>query len=146
MTHDPHHLTGAYAAGALDDAETAEVEAHLEVCADCAREVADLREALAELSLLTEATPPPELRSAVLASIRTVRPLPPLPAVAPVVAQDEWRPMVATVTPLAPRRRALTWLATAAAVIALVAGGFAWHPWAPDRPAVTTAQSVLSSC
>ncbi len=141
MTHDPHHLTGAYAAGALDDHERAEVESHLLVCADCAREVADLREALAELSILTEAAPPPGLRDSVLASIATVRPLPPaasdpMPAAAPVLA---------TVTPLAPRRRVLTWLASAAAVLALVAGGVAWHPWSPDRPGVTTAQSVLDA-
>ncbi len=139
MTHDPHHLTGAYAAGALDDAERAEVESHLTVCADCAREVADLRETLAELSVLTEAEPPPALRASILAAVAEVRPLPP---VTPHVAST---PAVATVTRLAPRRRPLTWLASAAAVLILVAGGFAWHPWSPDGPGTTTAQSVLDA-
>lgn len=159
MTHDPHHLTGAYAAGALSDAERAEVEAHLLDCADCAREVADLREALAELSVLAESEPPPELRASVLSAISTVRPLPPevpestvrptgpAPTAQPT-ASEPAAPVApthsATVTSLSSRRRARTWLASVAAVAALIVGGLVWQPWA-DRTGTTTAQSVLDA-
>ena len=147
MTHEPHHLTGAYAAGALDDAERAEVEAHLLECADCAREVADLQETLAELSLLTEAAPPAALRVAVLESIATVRPLPPVTAsnadASPAATRAaEVAEPTATVTPLAPRRRVLTWLAAAAAVLAIAVGGLAWHPWSEDA-SQTVADAVI---
>jgi anti-sigma factor RsiW len=142
MTHDPHHLTGAYAAGALDDEERGEVEAHLRECSDCAAEVADLREALAELSVLAEADPPPALREAVLASIKEVRPLPPLTSDAAPVARDE-RPL-ASVTPLSSRRRVLTWLTSAAAAVALLVGGLVWHPWSTGDSRLT-AQSVIDA-
>ena len=141
MTHDPHHLTGAYAAGALDDAERAEVKAHLGECADCAAEVADLREALTELSVLAEVDPPPALRESVLASITQVRPLPPLsPGAAPVVRERSG----ASVTPLRSRRRVLTWITSAAAAVALLVGGLAWHPWTSGDSRLT-AQSVLDA-
>jgi anti-sigma-K factor RskA len=142
MTHDPHHLTGAYAAGALDDDERAEVEAHLSECADCAAEVADLREALTELSVLAEADPPPALRETVLASIKHVRPLPPLTSDgAPAV--QEGSPL-ASVTTLRSRRRVVTWITSAAAAVALILGGLVWHPWNSGDSRLT-AQSVLNA-
>ena len=51
----------------LDAEEMAEFEAHLATCEYCQEEVAEFAEALAELSLLTQATPSPTLRSNVLA-------------------------------------------------------------------------------
>jgi hypothetical protein len=86
MNADLHHLSGAYAVDALDDAERAAFESHLLGCADCRAEVAELTAAGHSLAALTEATPPPSLRASVLSGISQVRPLPPLPedAAAPV--------------------------------------------------------------
>jgi anti-sigma-K factor RskA len=77
MSADIHGLSGAYAVDALDTDERAAFEQHLAQCAECQAEVASLREAAAGLAALSETAPPPELRRAVLAGIKTVRPLPP---------------------------------------------------------------------
>ena len=42
MSPDLHHLSGAYAVDALDDAERTSFEQHLAGCADCRAEVAEL--------------------------------------------------------------------------------------------------------
>ena len=78
MSADVHSLVGAYAVDAIDEQERAAFERHLAECPECRAEVASLAEAGAQLSLVSETTPPPALRAAVLAAIRTVRPLPPL--------------------------------------------------------------------
>ena len=78
MSPDLHHLSGAYAVDALDDAERASFEQHLAACADCRAEVAELSATAHSLGALTEATPPASLRSSVLSGIARVRPLPPL--------------------------------------------------------------------
>ena len=78
MSPDLHHLSGAYAVDALDDAERASFEQHLAVCADCRAEVAELSATAHSLGALTEATPPASLRASVLSGIARVRPLPPL--------------------------------------------------------------------
>lgn len=75
--HDPHGAVGAYVADALDDDERTVFEQHLEGCESCRREVAEFTETAAELTWLSEATPPPSLRTSVLWQIATVRPLPP---------------------------------------------------------------------
>ncbi|HEY5978794.1 MAG TPA: anti-sigma factor [Microlunatus sp.] len=75
--HDPHGAVGAYVADALDDDERTVFEQHLETCESCRREVAEFTETAAELTWLSEATPPPSLRTSVLWQIATVRPLPP---------------------------------------------------------------------
>jgi anti-sigma factor RsiW len=75
--HDPHGAVGAYVADALDDDERTVFEQHLEGCENCRREVTEFTETAAELTWLSEATPPPSLRTAVLWQIATVRPLPP---------------------------------------------------------------------
>ena len=80
MNADLHHLSGAYAVDALDDAERTAFEQHLAGCTDCRAEVAELSAAAHSLGALTEATPPPSLRASVLSGISQVRPLPPLPA------------------------------------------------------------------
>lgn len=89
---DLHALTGAYAMDALDDLERARFERHLASCAECAREVAELRETATALGSLTDTPPPAGLRDRVLADIGTVRPLPP-PSAAP--RRRRWRPLVA---------------------------------------------------
>ena len=77
MSPDLHHLSGAYAVDALDDAERASFEQHLAGCADCRAEVAELSATAGSLASLTETTPPPSLRDSVLSGIAQVRPLPP---------------------------------------------------------------------
>lgn len=74
---DVHAAVGSYVADALDGDERAEFEAHLAVCETCRREVAELSEATAQLSVLAQSPPPPEVRAGILSAIGTVRPLPP---------------------------------------------------------------------
>ena len=80
MSADIHGLVGAYAVDAIDEQERSAFELHLAECPECQAEVASLREAAAQLSLMTQTAPPSSMRDAVLAGIRTVRPLPPLEA------------------------------------------------------------------
>lgn len=74
---DLHGNVGAYAVDALDLPERAEFRAHLEFCPSCRLEVAEFREATAELALLMTSRPPTELRATTLGAVRGVRPLPP---------------------------------------------------------------------
>ncbi|MGX7679048.1 anti-sigma factor [Jatrophihabitans sp. DSM 45814] len=78
MSPELHALAGAYALDALDNDERSVFEEHLADCPDCAIEVESLQSAAAELSHITETTPPPALRADVLAAIGRVRPLPPV--------------------------------------------------------------------
>jgi anti-sigma-K factor RskA len=75
--HELHLLTGGYAVDALTDAERAEFEKHLDRCPACAEEVRGLRETAAKLALATAVTPPPGMRSRVLAAAPRTRQLPP---------------------------------------------------------------------
>ncbi|HYN67705.1 MAG TPA: zf-HC2 domain-containing protein, partial [Ornithinibacter sp.] len=95
MSPDLHHLSGAYAVDALDDAERASFEQHLALCADCRAEVAELSATAHSLASLAEATPPPSLRASVLSDIARVRPLPPL-------TQDAGAPAPAAAVPSTP--------------------------------------------
>ena len=92
-----HEDAAAYALASMDAAELAEFEAHLASCVFCQQEVAEFRNTAAELSLLTQETPPPRLRQNVLTVIQQVPQLP---------AGDEVgeRP----VTPATPIRRTST--------------------------------------
>jgi anti-sigma factor RsiW len=65
-----HELAGSYALNALDTTELAEFEAHLATCPTCQADVSEFCETAAELSLLSLATPPPELRDNILAAIQ----------------------------------------------------------------------------
>lgn len=71
-----HDLTAAYAVDALTGAEARDAEAHLEGCAACRAELAQLREALADLAAPVE--PPPAMRARVLAALDDVEQLPPV--------------------------------------------------------------------
>ena len=180
MSPDLHHLSGAYAVDALDEAERESFEQHLAECADCRAEVAELSATAHQLSSMSEATPPPALRAAVLHRVTQVRPLPPVvddPAavavtsISPGSSPDPLagnepgpaEPVVAgtttetdtgsggsggldgsrrsggsggsggTVVPFV--RRTSTWLAAAAAAVAIAVGGIAWGPWSdPGSP------------
>ena len=54
---------------ALDAAERAEFEAHLDSCELCQQDVAEFSETAADLSFLTQAAPPPTVRANVLAAM-----------------------------------------------------------------------------
>ena len=100
--HDPHGAVGAYVADALDDDERTVFEQHLAGCESCRREVAEFTETAAELTWLSEATPPPSLRTSVLWQIATVRPLPPeqpLDAPGSPASPGWWASTEAAVTP-----------------------------------------------
>ena len=74
---DRHTLAGAYALDALDDGERRLFEAHLETCADCRAEVAELRATAAYLGAASAVPAPPALRDQVLSQIARTRQLPP---------------------------------------------------------------------
>lgn len=117
---DVHALSGAYALDALEPAEAAAFEQHLESCATCREEVRSLREAAGALALDVEEAPPASLRSSVLAGISQVRPLPP-------VDRSEPEKAAAPVDEVAAARSRRTrmrspWLVGAAAALALLAG------------------------
>jgi anti-sigma-K factor RskA len=93
--NDIHSLVHAYVVDALDPDETREFEQHLAGCAQCAQEVAELREVTSALSVQTAAEPPASLRSGVLDAISRT---PQEPA-----ESQERVDVPATVTPIAAR-------------------------------------------
>ena len=70
---DLHTLTGAYAADALDPVERDEFERHLQECADCRQEVAELRATTARLAGASYEMPAAELRGRVLDEVSRTR-------------------------------------------------------------------------
>jgi anti-sigma-K factor RskA len=74
---DLHALTGAYAADALPEDERRAFNEHLRTCPACRQEVLELTATAARLATAAAEPVPPELRSRVLAEIRTVRQLSP---------------------------------------------------------------------
>jgi anti-sigma-K factor RskA len=64
-----HDLIGAYALGAVDDLERARFDRHLEECADCRAELAELNEATTALAATLAEAPPAHLRGEVLERI-----------------------------------------------------------------------------
>lgn len=130
---DPHDQAYAYVVGALPPAEVSAFEEHLGGCDTCAAEVSALQSITADLSTAVATSPPPGLRSAVLAAIANVPQSPAatsIPAArrrpAAAIAAEE-RP--SRVVPLrrsySPRLPAL--LAAAAVIAALGFGGWAWQ-------------------
>lgn len=78
--NDMHQLTGAYVADALDDVERRAFERHLADCDSCAREVRELQETGARLSMAASERPPGDLWDRVRAATATTPQLPPTPA------------------------------------------------------------------
>jgi anti-sigma-K factor RskA len=78
MNPDTHALAGAYAVNAVTDEERVSFELHLDQCADCRAEVAELRAAAGMLATNVELPPPPALRASVLSAISQTRQLSPL--------------------------------------------------------------------
>ena len=154
MSPDLHHLSGAYAVDALDIDERAAFEQHLSVCSACQSDVHELTEAAHSLAALADTAPPAALRTAVLAGIAQVRPLPPLvddettsdlstsqhartPETLPVGGEAGAAARHAKVIPLF--RRRTTWIASAAAAAVLAVGGVGAATWIDSRPPELTA-------
>lgn len=112
MTTDLHTLSGAYAVDALSGSEVSDFDTHLAQCASCRIEVAELREAAAQMGLAEAAPAPRPLKARVLEAADRTPQLPPR-----VSSTDE----------LASRRdaregRRSRWLAGVAAAALLVTG------------------------
>lgn len=74
---DMHTLAGAYALDALDEHERARFRRHLDECAACRQEVAELQATAARLGAAMGEEPPAELKDRVLTEVRTTRQQPP---------------------------------------------------------------------
>jgi len=68
---DVHALSAAYALDALDEAAAAEFSGHLASCDFCSVDVMEMRETAAALAVSVSTPPAEELRSRVLANVRT---------------------------------------------------------------------------
>jgi hypothetical protein len=122
-----HESTGCYAVDALDLAELTDFEAHLANCCSCGHEVAEFYETTAELTLLTETTPPQALRHTLLRTVRTTPQLatsapvnppvvrPDAPGVEAMLLHRQWR-----------RNRLLTGLIAAMLALLVGLGGVAY--------------------
>ena len=86
---DVHTLAGPYAMDAIPAPDRARFERHLAGCAECAREIASLREATARLATATAVPPPPALKARVMAAAAATRQRP--PAAEPEAAARTWR-------------------------------------------------------
>ncbi|MEV7603238.1 anti-sigma factor [Kitasatospora sp. NPDC089797] len=106
---DPHTLTGAYAAHALDPEESAAFELHLADCPACAQEVAGFAATLARLGSAGAVVPPEALKVRVMAALPGVRQEAPRTAAGPGSAR--------------PGRRAGAWTKFALAACLAVATG-----------------------
>ena len=139
MTDELNALAGAYALDALDDDERVAFEQHLRGCAECAQEVRGLRDAAAELSHLTQAGPPPQLRAAILSAAAESRPLPPL--------VDNARGADARENVRFLRRRQALWqtVAAACALIAIVVSAWGYSEHREAQRAVNARVAVLQS-
>jgi anti-sigma-K factor RskA len=70
VVDDPHDLVAPYALDALEEHERAEFERHLDDCADCRAQLAELQEVAAALAFAESREPPPELRERILDAAR----------------------------------------------------------------------------
>jgi anti-sigma-K factor RskA len=110
MSTDLHTLSGAYAIDALSGEEAQRFETHLEQCQACRDEVRELQAAAARIGATQALSPPPALKSRVLAAADRTPQLP---------------PRVTPIETARPRRRILQVAGAAAAVVLVVSGAFA---------------------
>jgi len=119
---------GSYVLGALDDAETAEVEAHLDTCAACRAELSELSglpPLLARVSaedIERAAAPPRAVLDGVFAGATTSAPQ----AARPVPEAVSLAVDAVDAPPARRVRRSRVLLALAASVVVAAAGGTAW--------------------
>ncbi len=115
-------LLAAYALDAVDDAERVRVEAHLDGCPSCRREVEELRDAAVALSDGLDVAPPPQVRRRVLEQ---------------VAAEAD------VVQPVGRRRRGSQWVWGLAAA-GLVAVG-SWGVWEVFDEDLTSVEQVIQA-
>lgn len=120
---DIHTLSGAYALDALEPAQAAAFERHLESCEACRDELTSFNAAVAIMADDAVEAPPARLRGSILDAISDVRPLP------PTVSSEPDAEQLATVVPLESRRvrKVTTWFAVAAAVLGIAMAGAVWR-------------------
>ena len=119
-----HTLAGAYVLDAITAGERSRFDAHLDGCAECRQEIAELREAAARLGTAQAVRPRPELREPGIKAARRTSQL------GPVIARIK----DASPRPRATRRRrAFASIAAAAAVILVAAGVAAGTHFADQR-------------
>ena len=120
---DIHTLSGAYALDALDPAQAAAFERHLESCAECSAEIRSFNASVALMADDAVEAPPARLRGSILSAISDVRPLP------PIVSDEPDEAPLAPVVPLESRRgrKITTWFAVAAAVLGIAMAGAVWR-------------------
>lgn len=115
-------LLAAYALDAVDDADRARVEAHLDGCATCRREVEELREASVALSDGFDVAPPPQVRQRLLEQV----------AAEAQVVQPIGRP---------PRRSQWVWGLAAAGLVAVGS----WGVWEVLDEDLTSVEQVIQA-
>ena len=128
MSTDLHTLSGAYAVDALSVEEAQAFATHLEECQACRDEVRELQEAAATMGASEAVTPPPALRARVLAAADQLPQLP--PKVTPISAAPS-------------RRWTARVLSAAAAVVLVVAAGFAVSQSRQDQPSITASTASV---
>lgn len=115
-------LLGAYALDAVDDAERAQVEEHLQECPRCVEELRTYADTAGWLSEGLQTPPPPRLRGRLLDQ----------------VAQE-----ATVVRPMRRTRRPAQWLAGVAAAGLIAVGG--WGIWAALDEDLTPTQQVVQA-
>jgi len=120
---DAHTLAGAYAMDAVSAPDRERFERHLIGCAECAREVASLREATAMLGTAAAQPVPAGLKERIMAAAAVTRQQPPAAETEPVVlARGTWARAGSRFRSLPwPGRLALATAGTAAAAVIAVA-------------------------
>lgn len=108
MNPDTHSLAGAYAVNAVTEEERISFEIHLDQCADCRAEVAELRAAAATLAADVEVPPPPALRASILSAVSQTRQLSPLESANPPEARQATEASQLAEGPAAPQGTAGT--------------------------------------
>lgn len=151
MNPDTHALAGAYAVNAVTESERRSFESHLDQCADCRAEVAELRATAATLAADVELPPPPALRSSILSAVSQTRQLSPIEPTGMSTAEPGAAPTAPATAPVADdlaarrRRRFSPWLAGVAAAAVVAVGALVWQPW-DDAPAQLNAtEQVLQA-
>jgi anti-sigma-K factor RskA len=136
-TDDMHVLAAAYTLDAIDDDERREFESHLDSCSECRMEVSEFYDTVGLLGAASAEQPPSGMRTAVLERVSQTRQVPPR------VTGSEPVSLVSRL-----RRSTSTWVAAAAALIAVAAGGYAWHEhqsYDSYRSSQTQVETVLAA-
>jgi anti-sigma-K factor RskA len=143
MSDDLHTLASEYAVGALPDDEAQRFEAHLETCADCRTEVAEMRDIAVQLSAAVATDPPPSLRAAILEQIaNTAQDAPPAGRVTAAAGGASGASNVIPMQRSPQRTRIAGLLAAAALLVAVAMGGWAIHSHNEAQQATAQAQQL----